>query len=260
MAVAIADADAPRNVGWPSCDGGRAPDRFEVKTSLHGRVLRRCRHRRDADARLRAPGGRRWNARSRSWSASAAARSELRPQIALLEARARELQQKIFAELTALAEGPALAPPGAALHARLHRAPVRRASSSCTATAASPTTRRSSAASARSTGCRCWCSATRRGAAPRRTCSATSACRKPEGYRKALRLMELAARMRPPDPLPHRHAGRLPGHRRRGARPGRGDRQEPGGDGRPAGADRLRRDRRGRLGRRAGARRRPTGS
>ena len=34
------------------------------------------------------------------------------------------------------------------------------------------------------------------------------------------------------DPLPHRHAGRLPGHRRRGARPGRGHRQEPRGHGR----------------------------
>ena len=33
---------------------------------------------------------------------------------------------------------------------------------------------------------RSWCSATRRAAAPRRTCTATSACRKPEGYRKAL--------------------------------------------------------------------------
>ena len=64
----------------------------------------------------------------------------------------------------------------------------------------------------------------------------------------------------PADHLLHRHAGRVPGHRRRGARPGRGDREEPAGDGAPARADRLRRDRRGRLGRRAGARRRAIAS
>ena len=45
----------------------------------------------------------------------------------------------------------------------------------------------------------------------------------PEGYRKALRLMQLAERSAAADHL-HRHAGRLPGHRRRGARPGRGHR------------------------------------
>ncbi len=52
--------------------------------------------------------------------------SELRPQIALLESRARELQQKIFAELTPVAEGAAVAPPCPPVHAGLHRTAVRR--------------------------------------------------------------------------------------------------------------------------------------
>jgi acetyl-CoA carboxylase alpha subunit len=46
----------------------------------------------------------------------------------------------------------------------------------------------------------------------------------PEGYRKALRLMKLAERFKLSDPLPDRHARRLPWHQRGGARAERGDR------------------------------------
>ena len=46
----------------------------------------------------------------------------------------------------------------------------------------------------------------------------------PEGYRKAMRVMELADRHGVPDRDARRHAGRLPGRRRRAARPGRRDR------------------------------------
>src|SRR5690606_29856247 len=53
----------------------------------------------------------------------------------------------------------------------------------------------------------------------------------------------------------HRHAGRLSGHRSRGARPGRGDRREPGDDGPAARSGDLHGDRGGRLGRRARHRR-----
>ncbi len=56
----------------------------------------------------------------------------------------------------------------------------------------SPTTSRSSAAWRASTARPAWCSATRRAATPRSAGCATSACRRPEGYRKALRLMKLA--------------------------------------------------------------------
>ena len=49
----------------------------------------------------------------------------------------------------------------------------------------------------------------------------------------------------------HRHARRLPRHRRRGARPVRGDRPQPLRDGRAARADHRHRHRRRRLGRRA---------
>ena len=47
---------------------------------------------------------------------------------------------------------------------------------------------------------------------------------RPEGYRKAVRLMELADRFDIPGAGAGRHRRRLSGHRRRGARPGRGDR------------------------------------
>ena len=50
----------------------------------------------------------------------------------------------------------------------------------------------------------------------------------------------------------HRHAGRVPGVRRRGAGPGRGDRHEPARDGPAAYADPVRGDRRGRFRRGAG--------
>ena len=52
-------------------------------------------------------------------------------------------------------------------------------------------------------------------------------CAHPEGYRKALRCMKLAEKFGLPVVTADRHAGRVPGHRRRGARPGRGHRREP---------------------------------
>ena len=58
----------------------------------------------------------------------------------------------------------------------------------------------------------------------------------PEGYRKALRLMKLAAKFNAPDHHPHRHAGRLPRPRRRGAGPVRGPGPEHPRDGHPADA------------------------
>ena len=47
---------------------------------------------------------------------------------------------------------------------------------------------------------------------------------RPEGYRKAVRLMEMADRFGIPVICAGRHRRRLSGHRRRGARPGRSDR------------------------------------
>ena len=47
---------------------------------------------------------------------------------------------------------------------------------------------------------------------------------RPEGYRKAVRLMEMADRFDLPVICAGRHRRRLSRHRRRGARPGRGDR------------------------------------
>ena len=57
---------------------------------------------------------------------------------------------------------------------------------------------------------------------------------KPEGYRKSLRLMQLAAKFsRPVITLLDTH-GSLSRHRRRGARPSRGHRPEPARDVAPA--------------------------
>ena len=57
---------------------------------------------------------------------------------------------------------------------------------------------------------------------------------KPEGYRKALRVMQLAEKFGRPILCFVDTPGRLSGPRRRGARPGRGHRLQPARDGRPA--------------------------
>ena len=78
-------------------------------------------------------------------------------------------------------------------------------------------------------------------------------CPMPEGYRKALRLMKQAEKIPPPRYLPRRHARRLLRRGGRGARAGRGHRREHSGNDGPAHAGHLRRHRRGRQRRRAGA-------
>ena len=79
----------------------------------------------------------------------------------------------------------------------------------------------------------------------------------PEGYAKAMRVMELAERFRFPVVSLIDTPGAYPGRRRRAARPGWRDRPLAGGDVPFDGADRRLRDRRGRLRRRgrAGGRR-----
>ena len=196
-----------------------------------------------------------WSARSTSSSASAAAPPSCARRSRCSSARARELQQKIFAELSPwqkvqLSRHPARPYTLDYIERLVHR--LRRA-------ARRPPLRRRSRDRRRlrhaSTACRCWCSATRRAAAPRRRCSRNFGMPQARGLPQGAAPDGAGGALRPADPLLHRHAGRVPRHRRRGARPGRGDRQEPRGDGRPAGAHRLRGHRRGRLGRRAGARR-----
>ena len=167
------------------------------------------------------------SARSTSCSSSRAGSVDFADEIRRLEKKARKLQEEIFAELTPWQKVQLSRHPGAALHARLHAPPVRRLRRAARRPRASATTRRSSAAWRASTGARCWSSATRRAATPRRTCAATSACRGPRATARRARLMELAARFGRPILTLHRHARRLPRHRRRGARPGRGHRQEP---------------------------------
>ena len=78
----------------------------------------------------------------------------------------------------------------------------------------------------------------------------------PEGYRKALRLMKLAEKFHVPVLTFIDTPGRVGGTRRRGARAVRGDRAQSVRDEPAAGADHRDGDRRRRIGRRAGARRR----
>ena len=78
---------------------------------------------------------------------------------------------------------------------------------------------------------------------------------KPEGYRKALRLMKMAERFRIPIITLIDTPGRLPGHRLRGARPERGHRAKLVRDVASRGAHSVGGDRRRRLGRRARHRR-----
>ena len=72
----------------------------------------------------------------------------------------------------------------------------------------------------------------------------------PEGYHKAMRVMEIAERFGFPVISLVDTPGRLPGRRRRAARPGRRDRPLAGRDGAADGADGRLHHRRGRLGRR----------
>ena len=83
---------------------------------------------------------------------------------------------------------------------------------------------------------------------------------RPEGYRKAVRVMELADRFSLPVVALVDTAGAYPGHRRGGARPGRGDRPLDRGVPEARRAQRRRHHRRGRLGRRRRHRHRQQGA
>ena len=74
----------------------------------------------------------------------------------------------------------------------------------------------------------------------------------PEGYRKALRIMRMAAKFGSTDHRVDRYAGRLSGRRRRGTAHLRSDCGELAGDDAVASPDRCRGNRRGRFGRRLG--------
>ena len=84
------------------------------------------------------------------------------------------------------------APSAAALHARLRQRDLHRLPGAARRPRTSPTTSRSSAAWRASTARPAWCSATRRAATPRSARLRNFGMSRPEGYRKALRLMKLA--------------------------------------------------------------------
>ena len=133
---------------------------------------------------------------------------ELRPQIQLLETRARELQQKIFAELSPWQKVQLSRHPPARTRSTTSSA-WSKDSSSCTAIAASPTTPRSWAGFGTFDGTPVLVLGHQKGRSTKEKVRRNFGQPKPEGYRKALRLMELAARIAPADHLLHRYPGRV---------------------------------------------------
>ena len=150
--------------------------------------------------------------------------------------------------VAARARGP---PPEPAQHARLRRTAVHRLRRAARRPPLRrrPRDRRRHRRATRASPSRS--SGTRRGATPSRRSSATSATRGPEGYRKALRVMQMAQKFSRPVVVLHRHAGGLPGHRVGGARRRRSDRPQPARDDDARSADHRHRLRRRRQRRRA---------
>ena len=105
------------------------------------------------------------------------------------QARARALRRA-----DAVAEGAALAAPEPPLHARLHRAHLRGLRASCTATAASARTPRSSRASPRFRGRSVVVVGHQKGRGAKENVKRNFGMPHPEGYRKACRIYELASR------------------------------------------------------------------
>jgi len=152
-----------------------------------------------------------------------------------------------FLEPDGLAGGAARAPSAAALHARLRCVDLR-GFQSCTATACMPTITRSSAGSRGSTTT-VMLLGHQKGRDTKERVRRNYGMPKPEGYRKALRLMKLAERFRHSADYADRHARGLPGRGLRGAQPERGHCPQPVRDGAAQGAGHHGRDRRGRVGR-----------
>ena len=133
-------------------------------------------------------------------------------------------------------------------------------SSSCTATAALATTGRSVTGFAKLDQHKVLVVGHQKGRTYKERSACYFGCAHPGGLPQGDPEDEAGREVRPADHLLDRHARRLSGHRRRGARPGAGDRREHVRDVAAADADHLRRDRR--RGHRRGAgdrRRRPRG-
>jgi len=96
----------------------------------------------------------------------------------------------------------------------LRRALHRTTGSSCTATAAARTTARSSPGSAKLDGRTVVLIGHQKGRDVKERLDRQFGMAYPEGYHKAMRVMEIAERFRVPRHLARRHAGRLSGRRR----------------------------------------------
>ena len=153
--------------------------------------------------------------------------------------RRRALARELFADLDAVAEGPALAAPEPPVHARL-----RRVASSPTGQELHGDRRFGDDAGDRrrprdaTRGGASSSSGIRRGARTKEKVTRNFGQAHPEGYRKAVPAVRARRSLRPAGPHVHRHAGRVPRHRRRRARAERSDRRVPRGDGAGARADR----------------------
>ena len=129
-------------------------------------------------------------------------------------------------------------------------------SSSSQATAASPTITPSSPARRSTTASPVMVVGHQKGSDTKQKIYRNFGYARPEGYRKALRAMQLAEKFSPADHLLRRHAGGVSGHRVGGARRRRSHRAQPARDDDARRAHHRRRPRRRRQRRRAGHRRR----
>ena len=179
-------------------------------------------------------------------------------EIGRLETKANKLLRDTYAKLTPVAEGAGRAASRAAAFQGLSRRHRRRFRAARRRPRLRATIRRSSAVSARIDGRRVMLIGHEKGDDTASRLKHNFGMAKPEGYRKAIRLMQLADRFGLPVVTLVDTPGAFPGVRGRGARAGRGDRPLDRGMPGARRADDRGHRRRGRVRRRGRHRRRPT--
>ena len=171
-------------------------------------------------------------------------------EIARLEKRVEGSAARHLQGADAVAEGAGRPPSRPPALPRLRRKACSAISRRSPATALSARTTPSSAASPASAASRIAVIGQEKGDDTKSRLKHNFGMAKPEGYRKAVRVMELADRFSRAGAQPGRHCRRLSRHQCRGARPGRGDRPLDLGLPGAEGAVAVGHHRRGRLGRR----------
>ena len=117
---------------------------------------------------------------------------DISDEITRLSKKSQQLTKEIYSKLSVVADRAGGAAPAAAVHARLHRRHVHRLSRAARRPQLRATIRRSSAGWRASTARRAWCIGHQKGRDTKEKIYRNFGMPRPEGYRKALRLMKLA--------------------------------------------------------------------